>query len=208
MSYYSDIQYKNKDDLWFENLYFNRWFKNNKGPILDIGCATGNFIATHPDIIEGVECDEDSLKICRERCFKVKKLDVENEMDTLPGDFYGGIYVKQIIEHLNDPLNFLRQVRRLLKAGGKAVIITPNCPYALNRFFWDDYTHKRPFTKKGLERLAIDANFKKIKIYEDFRCFPGLGFLMRVFHLSPELISKIQRLLFIRGLNLIMELEK
>ncbi len=208
MSYYSQTQYKSKEDLWFESLYFDRWFKDLPAPILDVGCATGNFIATHPEKIEGVEFDEDCLRVCRARGFKVKKLDVSRELEQLPNERYNGIYAKQIIEHLPDPLYFLRQLRQALRPGGKIVILTPNCPYALSRFFWDDYTHMRPFTAAALMRVALDAGFTDFKIYEDFRCFRGLGFLMRTFHISPTFVSRIQRLFFIPGLSLILEASK
>lgn len=208
MSYYSATQYKPKENIWFEHFYFDRWFKGAKGPILDVGCATGNFIATHPDIIEGIEMDEDSLALCRARGFRVKKINVERELDQLPDGYYEGIYVKQVIEHLREPLPFFKQLKRLLKPGGRAVLLTPNCPYALNRFFWDDYTHQRPFTKISLERIALDAGFTTFKIYTDFRCFPGLGRLLRIVPVPPRAISAIQRLCFIRGLSLVMELEK
>ena len=208
MSYYSNTQYKAKENIWFEQFYFERFFKGNLGPILDVGCATGNFIAVRPDIIEGIEVDEDSLQVCRDRGFKVKKINVENELEKLPANFYQGIYVKQVVEHLCNPLYFFRNIYRMLKPGGKAVILTPNCPYALTRFFWDDYTHERPFTKESLKRIALDAGFTKIKIYTDFHCFPGLGKLIRLFGLSPKFISAAQNLFFIMGLSLIMELEK
>lgn len=208
MSHYSEIQYKKKDNLWFENFYFNRWFKDVSAPILDIGCATGNFIATHPDIIEGVEIDEDSLKICLERGLKVKKLNVDKEMRNLPSDYYGGVYAKQIIEHLDSPLDFLSEIRRILKSGGRAIILTPNCPYALKKYFWQDPTHKHPLTREDLQGLAVKAGFSQIIIKEDFRCFPGLGKLMRLFGLSPEMIKFAQSILGIRGLSLILDVKK
>lgn len=208
MSYYSEVQYKEKDNLWFENLYFDRWFKNNSGPILDIGCSTGNFVATHPDIIEGIEIDEDALAVCRERGLRVRKIDANRDLINLPSDYYSGVYAKQIIEHLDSPIEFLKQIRRILKLGGRAVILTPNCPYALKKNFWRDETHKHPLTRRDLANLARTAGFAKFKISEDFRCLPGLGRIMRLFHLSPEFIAAIQHLFFIRGLSLIMELEK
>jgi len=210
MSYYSEKKYKTKEseEMWFEKLYFDRWFKNNPGLILDIGCATGNFIATHPEIIEGIEIDDDSFNMAKSRGLRVMKIDVDKELFKLESNKYRGIYAKHIIEHLQNPLNFLKEIKRILKPGGKAIISTPNCPYMLKRGFWDDYTHQRPFTKKSLKMIAYDVGFKDVKVYEDFRCFPGLGFLMRFFHLSPELVSKIQRLFFIRGLSLILEVVK
>lgn len=211
MSYFSDIEYKiknKKEELWFEKLYFDRWFKDSAGPILDIGCATGNFIAVKPEIIEGIEVDEDSCKIAKERGFNVLRLDAEKEMGALESDKYNGIYAKHIIEHLQNPLNFLKEIKRILKPGGRAVILTPNCPHMLNKNFWDDYTHLRPFTKKSLEMIAYDAGFSDIKVYEDFRCFVGLGRLMRLLHLSPGQVRAAQSLFGIRGLSLILEIIK
>lgn len=208
MSYYSDTQYKTKENTWFESLYFDRWFKHTSGPILDIGCATGNFIATHPQQIEGVEFDEDCLAACRSRGFSVHKIDVTSEFGELPTGKYHGVYAKQVIEHVPNPLYFMKHAYRILADGGTAVILTPNCPYALNRFFWDDYTHVRPLTKVSLTRLALDAGFTDFSVYTDFRCFKGLGLLMRKFHLSPSFITKLQRLVLIPGLSLILEARK
>ncbi|HRY52913.1 MAG TPA: class I SAM-dependent methyltransferase [Candidatus Portnoybacteria bacterium] len=211
MSYYSDKKYKEKSkqkDLWFERLYFDRWFKDNQGPILDIGSATGNFMAVKPEIFEGIEKDKDSVEIARRRGLKVFEMDIEKDINTLPAEKYQGVYAKQVIEHLNDPLNFLKEIKRILKPGGRAVIYTPNCPYMLNKSFWDDYTHKRPFTRPALKRIAYDAGFEKFFVYEDFRCFPRLGGLMRLLHLSPAAVARFQRIFFIRGLSLILVLEK
>lgn len=209
MSYFSEIEYKvkkNKEELWFERLYFGRWFKDMAGPILDVGCATGNFMAVKPEIMEGVEIDETSCRLARERGFNVLQLDVETQMIRLEDNRYQGIYAKHVIEHLVDPLNFLKELKRILRSGGKAVILTPNCPYMLNHGFFDDYTHRHPFTAKSLRMIAFDAGFTDTKIYEDFRCFPGLGKLMRLFHLSPRLIMTVQSFFGVRGLSLIMEL--
>lgn len=211
MSYFSEIEYKPKtenDSLWFETIYFNRWFKYLSGPILDIGCATGNFISVAPSIIEGIDIDDDCLRAAEKRGLKVRKIDLNKEMCILESNKYEGIYAKHVIEHLQEPLNFLKDIRRILKHSGKTIILTPNCPYMLDKGFWDDYTHIHPFTRRSLEMLAIDAGFKQMKIYEDFRCFPGLGRLMRLFNISPESVRKIQRLFGFKGLSLILELIK
>jgi len=208
MSYYSDHKY-GKRDSWYHSFQFERWFKGNKGPILDAGCSVGDFISIAPDLIEGIDIDSDALKKAQDSGFNVMKIDIDNgEMSRLEGNKYNGVAARQIIEHLYNPLQFVKEIRRILKSGGKAVILTPNCPYALNRAFWNDYTHKRPLTKASLNMLAHDAGFSDIKIYEDFRPMFGMGFLIRTFQISLNLISKIQRLFFIRGFSLVMELKK
>lgn len=211
MSYFSDKEYKRKDgreELWFDELYFNRWFKDMKGPILDVGCATGNFIAVKPEVMEGVDIDDDSIAIARERGFKVEKVEADKPMTVLKDNAYEGVYVKHVIEHLREPLLFFKEIKRILKPGGKAVLLTPNCPYALTRMFYDDYTHQRPFTKNSLNMICYDAGFAKVKIYEDFRCFPGLGRIMRTFGIRPDTVRRIEDFLFVRGLALIVEITK
>ena len=178
------------------------------GPILDIACAAGDFIAVKPEIIEGIDLDEDNLRRAREKGFRVKRIDIDKgEMSQLESNRYEGVMGGWIIEHLDYPLEFLKEVRRVLKPGGTAVMLTPNIPYELDNF-WDDYTHKRPFTKKALKMIAYNAGFTDIKVSEDFRCLPGMGRLIRTFNISAELIGKIQRTFFIRGRSLILELKK
>lgn len=213
MSYFSDIEYKKKtttEDLWFEQLYFDRWFRGVDGKILDVGCATGNFMALASDRMVGVDIDEDSLKISKNRGFEVYKVDGDKPLVQFESDMFIGIYAKQVIEHLSDPLAFFKEAYRVLKPGGIAVFLTPNCPYMLGREFYDDYTHIRPFTRVSLAMVAYDAGIPKenIKIVEDFRCFPGLGRIMRTLKISPGFIRTAENILRIRGLSLIIEIRK
>src|SRR3990167_2957417 len=137
MSYYSDFKYGRRD-VWYHRFQFERWFKNNTGPVLDIACSVGDFISVRPDIIEGIDIDDDALKKAKENGFNVMKIDIDKgEMSKLEADKYSGVLARQIIEHLYNPLEFVKEIRRILKKGGEAIILTPNCPYALNRAFYD-----------------------------------------------------------------------
>lgn len=208
MSYYSEHKY-GRGDGWYHRFQFERWFKENSGPILDVACSVGDFIRVKPEIIEGIDIDDDALDKARKSGFNVTKVDIDKgEMSKLETGKYSGVMARQIIEHLYNPLGFVKEIRRVLKDGGKAVILTPNCPYALSHAFYDDYTHKRPLTKASLNMLAHDAGFTNIKIYQDFRPMFGMGFLIRKFKISPDFIAKIQQALFLQGFSLVMELEK
>ncbi|HEY4489338.1 MAG TPA: class I SAM-dependent methyltransferase [Candidatus Paceibacterota bacterium] len=203
MSYYSDVSYASRDP-WFMRLYFNRWFKETKGPILDVACSVGHFIAIAPNQIEGIDKDEDSLRKARAQGFNVRRIDIDKgEMSTLPGGHYEGVYASQIIEHLAHPLSFMKEIHRVLTPGGRAVILTPNIPYMLPHF-WDDYTHIRPFTKAALTMIARDAGFVDVNVREDFRTMPLLGRLMRAFSLPADAVARVQHVLGIRGTSLIL----
>jgi SAM-dependent methyltransferase len=80
----------------------------------------------------------------------------------------------QVIEHIRDDLAYLKEIHRVLKPGGKALITTPNIKMSLSRNPW----HIREYTAEELTRLAkevfpevkmqgITGNEKVMAYYED-----------------------------------------
>jgi SAM-dependent methyltransferase len=79
----------------------------------------------------------------------------------------------QVIEHIQDDFNFLKEIHRVLKPGGLAIITTPNRPMSLSRNPW----HIREYTGKELGDLCskifsrvdvkgISGNEKVMEYYE------------------------------------------
>jgi SAM-dependent methyltransferase len=76
------------------------------------------------------------------------------------------IRIKEVIEHVEDPRGLLLAARAALRPEGLVIAHVPS-PYS--QFypvanFWDDYTHVRPLTRRGLERLFIDSGFRVLHI--------------------------------------------
>jgi 2-polyprenyl-3-methyl-5-hydroxy-6-metoxy-1,4-benzoquinol methylase len=71
------------------------------------------------------------------------------------------IIAKDIIEHVLNPRNAMKEFALMLKENGVIIITVPS-PQA--PFLWDDYTHIRPFTKKSLSQLLFDSGFEPILI--------------------------------------------
>ncbi|MDQ6904401.1 MAG: class I SAM-dependent methyltransferase [Bacteroidota bacterium] len=98
--------------------------------ILDIGCGDG----FHLDLfrrfgkktwrLEGVDLDERAVKAATNAGFNVHLGSIE-EID-LPQNAYDIIFMIQTIEHVENPVAVLRTVRKLLKNGGRMVIVTDN----------------------------------------------------------------------------------
>ena len=59
----------------------------------------------------------------------------------------------QVIEHLKDDLGFLKEIHRVLRPGGKAIITTPNIKMTLTRNPW----HVREYTNQELKSLALSV---------------------------------------------------
>jgi 2-polyprenyl-3-methyl-5-hydroxy-6-metoxy-1,4-benzoquinol methylase len=101
--------------------------------LIDIGCYAGLFLEAvnilFPDIqVEGVDYFEDNIEIARllyppkDHKFKkmsVYKLDYQDESVDI-------ITFQEVIEHLDRPVDAIREINRVLKKGGYLIISTPN----------------------------------------------------------------------------------
>lgn len=187
MSHYSDRHYIASDD--YDKFYYDMLFKKGDR-ILDIACSTGNFIAQDPKNIIGIDADEDSIKIARKRELNANVRDATKKLPFKDSSIKN-VHCRHLLEHLEEPLPFMKEIFRCLKKSGRLVLLTDK----MTEQFWDDYTHKKPFTKRSLEQLAYDAGFRKYKIYE----FPsqgviGLGFLYKHKLVSSKSAHKIYKL--------------
>ena len=172
-----------------EDIYFRMFFK--EGKILDIGCSTGNFLAQCKGGM-GIDIDEGQLDIARKRGFKVQRVDVNGHFPFKDGPF-DAINCRHVIEHLDRPLEFMEECYRILRKGGKLVLMTPNMRRD-KEHFWHDYTHKRPFIRESLSKIAYDAGFEN---YDAYNFVEGLP-MMRVFYerglISPQTIKGIEKI--------------
>lgn len=107
-----------------------------KEVVLDVGCSTGHFIdlvKNRTKKIYGHELNRKEIEFCRESL----KLDVSDqplEQRFKPGTF-DYITLIYVLEHIADPREFLAALARLLKPGGKFVILVPNVQDALVNFY-------------------------------------------------------------------------
>ena len=65
----------------------------------------------------------------------------------------------QVIEHIKDDHGFIKEIYRVLKPGGKALISTPNIKMTLSRNPW----HEREYTGDGLGALC-KKYFEKVEV--------------------------------------------
>lgn len=81
-----------------------------------------------------------------------------------------------VIEHMDDPENFLVETHKIMKTNGKLYISTANICYLpirisllLGQFNYGkkgilDKTHKRLFSIRGLKKLLVQAGFREEKV--------------------------------------------
>jgi SAM-dependent methyltransferase len=87
--------------------------------------------------------------------------EVNLESDRLPfdDDSVGFVTLNAVIEHVEDPSNICAESHRILRAGGVVFIRTPNFQRDW-RNFYNDPTHVRPYTPRGVQRLLELYDFE------------------------------------------------
>lgn len=66
----------------------------------------------------------------------------------------------QVIEHIKQDKEFVKEVWRVLKKGGRFIVSTPNAPMSLTRNPW----HVREYTGEELQAL-LGSEFNKVEMY-------------------------------------------
>ncbi len=100
--------------------------------ILDLGCSTGALGAALKErqnaLVVGVEADADYASAAQSRLDRVVVSDIETFLqDSIPGEApFDCLIVADVLEHLVNPWEVLKQAVGLVDAGGTVVISVPN----------------------------------------------------------------------------------
>ena len=99
-------------------------------------------------------------------------LDAATQLDRIPDASFDAALASNVLEHFGPEVvgSVVAHVLRLLKPGGRFLVIQPNFRYAARQYF-DDYTHRSVFTDVSLPALlrahgfAIDLVMPKFLPY-------------------------------------------
>jgi SAM-dependent methyltransferase len=98
------------------------------GRLLDVGCGTGDFldfVRSRGWAAQGVEPSGLASARARERGLDVFHGTLERFADGARGSF-GAVTLLNVLEHVPDPLGYVRTCRALLAPGGAIAIVVPN----------------------------------------------------------------------------------
>lgn len=118
--------------------------------LLDVGCGTA-WLAGHFADYTGIDGSPDAVAAAAERGITVLQGDVDEPLP-FPDDSFDGAVLKDLLEHVADPVKLVLEVRRVLRPGGVVFASSPDA----QRWVWNDYTHRRPFTRKAFRLLFSD----------------------------------------------------
>ncbi len=145
---------------------------------LDIGCATGRLIQR----LQGRGWQTQGVEVCREAAaygqehYGVSIFPGTLQQAAYPDGSFDYIHSSHVIEHINRPDLFLREVWRVLRFGGRFFCVTPNHKSLQGLFFggrWrsviDD--HLFLFSRGTLIRMAQQEGLEVLKV----KTWGGLG---------------------------------
>jgi len=139
-----------------------RRFASAPGPltILDVGCGTGATLKELSSLGQAIGLDlaEDALSFCRSRC---RTHLARGSAESLPfaSNTLDLVTVLDVLEHLEDDGTALREIARVLRPGGEAVLTVPAFP-----MLWSEHDealdHKRRYRARSFRRLIAQAGLQ------------------------------------------------
>jgi len=177
----------------------SRLFALKKGLLLDIGSGTGYFPAFMQKNgwrVQGIEINEQARNFSKSK-FGISVFPPEEAENMQQGSF-DCITLWHVMEHFNDPVQWFKKIKHLLKDGGYCIVAVPNATSSDARWFgkyWAAYDvprHLWHFTPDSFSEMATRNGF----ILTGKRGMP-----MDVFYISIlSYKNKNASLAFIRGI--------
>lgn len=173
------IDFNNKNNI-------HTWIINNIKPsarVLELGCADGFFSRFLRDSFDcrvtGVEIDPKAAAEARKVCERILNIDLDSNQlaEKLAGETFDFIIGVEVLEHLKNPSNVLKQASRLLAPEGRLYLSAPNVAHAslaleLLDGNWDprpsgllDRTHLRFFTLKSFLDLLNECGLAVLSLH-------------------------------------------
>jgi 2-polyprenyl-3-methyl-5-hydroxy-6-metoxy-1,4-benzoquinol methylase len=153
-------------------LITKRLLKYSSGnKLLDIGCSTGTFLneAKQEFNVTGLELASWSADFAR-KTYNLQIVNTTLSEAKFPDHTFDIITFFELIEHIHNPFDFLREVNRILCPGGIIALSTGNVDSLdalLQRSAWYYYApqfHLYYFSLKTLSTLLKKCGFKTVKI--------------------------------------------
>jgi SAM-dependent methyltransferase len=115
-----------------------------RGAVLENGCGVGMYVehlARHGGVVTGLEYDFDRARDARARSNRI--LNAAGENLPFAASSFDLILSHEVLEHVADDALAAREMVRVLKTGGRAVIFVPNrgYPFETHGIYWRGRYH-------------------------------------------------------------------
>ena len=143
-------------------------FNPDQGNLLDVGCATGNFMKIARENgwqVLGIEPIEKAAQLAREN-YQLEVITGSLSTAQLPESTFDVITMWDVLEHLPSPKQAFQKSLEILKPGGICVFSIPNLAsfdrYIFGKYWigWDPPRHFHLFSAQTLQQLVAMTGFQ------------------------------------------------
>jgi 2-polyprenyl-3-methyl-5-hydroxy-6-metoxy-1,4-benzoquinol methylase len=154
----------------------------SEGRLLEVGCGRGQYLerlkAAGWNCV-GIDFDAEAVAHAAARGLDVRVGDLAAQR--FADASFDTVLLSHVIEHLPDPHAVLRECRRILKPGGRVVLLTPNVRSLGHRAAGRHWIGLEPprhlfvFSPSSLARVLVDCGFDDVAV--DTPADMALGFI-------------------------------
>ena len=161
-SEYTDVDSQGKRRNWVSQFLYTKQYITGK-TLLEIGVGAGQSILWFEEEgfdVSGIEPDGRNVSMINKvlKRGKVAKTSVEEFSSDKVFDV---IWMSHVLEHLIEPVRFLKKIRNNLKKSGIFFIEVPNCEYEpMLQSSIEKNPHLYHFTKKALTKMVERTGYK------------------------------------------------
>lgn len=139
----------------YSKIYSKYFNINISGKILDVGSGSGNFLdVLKKNNIDAIGVDIDTLNF-------------ENDKFPFADNEFDFIFANAVIEHIFNPENLMKEIKRILKSNGYILLSTPNWRKCYKTFY-RDVTHKKPYDIESINGLLQIFGFETVFLNPNF----------------------------------------
>jgi glycosyltransferase involved in cell wall biosynthesis/SAM-dependent methyltransferase len=186
-----------------------RYHGLKNGRLLEVGCGEGDFLVSAEADgwqVSGIEFSPAACQIAQSRLKNGKVLCGELQPAGFAAEQFDLCVVSDVIEHVRSPLDFLREIHRVLKPGGTLFIATPSIDSwsakvmrqkwmefkAEHLTYFDRQTIQTALFKSGFREIIVQAGWKILNfdyVKKHFERFP-VPMVTPVLNLMARILPK------------------
>ncbi|MBV9120839.1 MAG: class I SAM-dependent methyltransferase [Chloroflexi bacterium] len=198
---------------------YSRWIVSQAAPhvgqrLLDVGCSTGNITRHFADreLVVGVDANPYALRLARESWASRPNVELlemsvpSPELIEVGNRGFDTVTCINVIEHIQDDVEALRQMAHALHPRGRLFLLAPANPWLYGSMDASDH-HYRRYTKAGLWSAVEQAGLRPLSI-QAMNAVGALGWFVNGRILRRELIPSTQAGLYDRFIPAIARIER
>lgn len=162
------------------------------GTLLEVGCGKGDLLAeglARGYEVHGLDLSPHAAQAANRRLGRDVVTCATIEQASLPANYFDVCVCADVIEHTRDPIEFLAQVRQVMKPDGVLLLVTPtldswSARVMKHRWFEFKTEHLYYFNAVTLQNALARTGFQSVEI-APARKFLSLDYIRRHFQRYP-----------------------